>query len=164
MLQLDEEEVDEFEMLENFADNASFCSNSSLVTKLFQKDRNKHLRVVPPVQQTSQRQNNDPSSRLYHQQEVSSRLQPQQEQSSRLQPLQESPGREQSHQLSVNQSKKETKSPRLTVAKQLEANIKGAGSDEESESIFQRYISFLVLIMYNKNYYYQRQFKYFLID
>lgn len=38
-LQVEEEDLEEFEMLEHFADNASFSSNSSLVVKVLQKDR-----------------------------------------------------------------------------------------------------------------------------
>ncbi|XP_064612712.1 centromere protein J-like isoform X2 [Liolophura sinensis] len=37
--EVEEEDLEEFEMLEHFADNASFSSNSSLVVKVLQKDR-----------------------------------------------------------------------------------------------------------------------------
>ncbi|XP_050408223.2 centromere protein J isoform X2 [Patella vulgata] len=37
----EQEELDEFELLEDFADNASFCSNSSIVSKLLQADQKK---------------------------------------------------------------------------------------------------------------------------
>ncbi|XP_063448063.1 centromere protein J-like [Mytilus trossulus] len=47
---LEKEEVDEFEYLENCADNMSFCSQSSFVTKILQKDRMKPDPLKPLLQ------------------------------------------------------------------------------------------------------------------
>ncbi|XP_071180159.1 centrosomal P4.1-associated protein-like isoform X1 [Mytilus edulis] len=47
---LEKEEVDEFEYLENCADNMSFCSQSSFVTKILQKDKMKHDPLKPLLQ------------------------------------------------------------------------------------------------------------------
>ena len=49
--EIEKEDLDEFELLENCADNMSFCSQSSFVTRIFQKDRLKHetLKPVPQV-------------------------------------------------------------------------------------------------------------------
>ncbi|XP_021345234.1 centromere protein J-like [Mizuhopecten yessoensis] len=52
-VEFEREDLDEFEMLENFADNASFCSNSSVVVKVMQRDR---LRQSNRTQQQSPRQ------------------------------------------------------------------------------------------------------------
>ncbi|XP_069136319.1 centromere protein J-like isoform X2 [Argopecten irradians] len=53
--EMEQEDLDEFEMLENFADNASFCSNSSVVVKVMQRDRLRQFQQ-PPKRQQSPRQ------------------------------------------------------------------------------------------------------------
>ncbi|XP_060074604.1 centromere protein J-like [Ylistrum balloti] len=54
--EFEQEDLDEFEMLENFADNASFCSNSSVVVKVMQRDRLRQFQQPVSKKQQSPRQ------------------------------------------------------------------------------------------------------------
>ncbi|XP_033747496.1 centromere protein J-like [Pecten maximus] len=54
--EFEQEDLDEFEMLENFADNASFCSNSSVVVKVMQRDRLRQFQQPISKKQQSPRQ------------------------------------------------------------------------------------------------------------